>query len=125
MTTVSILAENLGTNGTTYRAVAGKFQSVGKTAGEALDALTAQLSEGEAGTLLVVQHMRPDPFFTAQQKQRLEELMGRWRAARDNRTALPPEEQAELDALVDAELQAATERAAAPEEFALRCRLHW
>jgi hypothetical protein len=113
MTTVAILPESRGASGTTYRAVAGKFQSVGKTAGEALDALTSQLSEGETGTLVVVQHMRPDHFFTAQQQQRLEELMGRWRTARDNQTVLPPEEQAELDALVAAELQAATQRAAA------------
>src|SRR5438309_9749773 len=113
MTTVSILPENLGANGTTYRAVAGTLQAVGKTAGEALDALTAQLSEGEAGTLVVVQHQRPDHFFTAQQQQRLGELMGRWRTARANQIALPPEEQAELEALITAELQAASQRAAA------------
>jgi hypothetical protein len=60
-----------------------------------------------------VQHRRPDEFFTAEQGQRLQELMGRWRAARDAQTALPPEEQAELDALVQAELRGAAARAAA------------
>jgi hypothetical protein len=113
MTTISILPENPGGNGTTYRAVAGKLQSVGRTAGEALDALTAQLGESESGTLLVVQHMRPDSFFTAQQQERLDALMERWRQSRDSGTTLPPNEQAELDALVEAELQAAGQRAAA------------
>jgi hypothetical protein len=38
--------------------------------------------------------------------------MDRWRIARDNQTSLPSDEQAELDALIQAELQAATQRAA-------------
>jgi hypothetical protein len=40
--------------------------------------------------------------------------MGRWRAARDSEQTLPPDEQAELDALVHAELHATTQRAASP-----------
>ncbi len=60
-----------------------------------------------------MQHLRPDRFFTAEQQERLKELMARWRAARDAGMSLPSDEQAELDALVDAELHAATERAAA------------
>jgi hypothetical protein len=56
---------------------------------------------------------RPDPFFTEEQRRRLEELMTRWRAARDAGLRLAPEDQAELESLVDAELRAATERAAA------------
>jgi hypothetical protein len=113
MTTIAIVPEVIQPTGKTYRAIAGDHQSVGRTAGEALDALTSQLSEDEAGTLLVVQHLRPDRFFTAQQQQRLEELMQRWRAARDSQAVLPPEEQAELESLVEAELQGAMQRAAA------------
>jgi hypothetical protein len=113
MTKVSILPEPRDTGDITYRAIAGERQSVGKTAGEALDALTAMLPEDETGTLVVVQHLRPDRLFTAEQQERLKELMARWRAARDAGAALPPDEQAELDALVDAELRAATARAAA------------
>jgi hypothetical protein len=113
MTTIAILPENPGSSPTTYRAVAGNKQSVGRTVGEALVALAAQLNEAESGTLIVVQHLRPDRFFTAQQQQRLQELMARWRAARDAQTTLPPEAQAELDALVEAEVRAATQRAAA------------
>ena len=111
MKAVAILPERPGSDETTYRAVAGNIQSVGKTAGEALDALNAQLGEEEAGTLIIVQNLRPDRFFSAQQQHRLEELMTRWRSARDSQSALSPHEQDELQALVDAELTAATQRA--------------
>ena len=92
---------------------AGDRQSVGKTAGEALDALAAQLDEKESGTLLVVQAFRPDRFFTAAQQQRLGELWERWQAARTAGPPLPGEEQKELEALVEAEVQASAERARA------------
>ena len=111
MTTITILPESIESDEITYRAIAGAIQSEGKTAGEALDALTKQLSEDESGMLVIVQNLRPDIFFTAEQQQRLSELMARWREARDNNNALPPEEQAELQMLVDAELQAAAKRA--------------
>src|SRR4051812_14599616 len=110
MTTIEIMPDRPGSPTTTYRAVAGTKQSSGQSAGQALDALTAQLSEEEAGTLLVVQHHRPDRFFTSAQQQRLEELMTRWRTARDSNATLAPDEQTELDALVAAELDAATQR---------------
>jgi hypothetical protein len=113
MTTVAILPENGKSAPTAYRAIAGRVQSVGKTAGEALDSLTAQLPDEEAGTLVVVQHLRPDAFFTADQQRRLQELMERWRTARDAGQSLPTAEQAELDALVQAELEGAAQRAAA------------
>lgn len=113
MTTVAILPGNADAGEESYRAVAGKRQSVGKTAGEALDALTAQLSDEESGTLLIVQNLRPDRFFPAEQRQRLAELMEKWRSARDTQTGLSPEEQVELETLVEAELQAATQRAEA------------
>lgn len=54
MTRVAIIPENPGVPDTCYRAIAGAFESVGKTAGQALDALTAQLPETERVTLLVV-----------------------------------------------------------------------
>jgi hypothetical protein len=113
MTTIAILPETPGSPHTQYRAVAGQLHSVGKTAGQALDALTSQLADAEAGTLVVVRHSRPDRFFSAVQQQRLEQLRSRWRQARDAGTALPPQEQAELDALVEAETRAAAERARA------------
>jgi hypothetical protein len=112
MTTITIVPESPGSP-TGYRAVAGKAQAVGRTAGEALDALAAQLGEADGGMLLVVRYRRPDEFFTTAQQERLQELMTAWRAARDAGGTLPPQEQAELEALVEAELRAATARAAA------------
>jgi hypothetical protein len=101
MTTITIVPD-----AATFRAVAGPHRSTGKTPGEALDALAAQLPPDQAGTLLVVQQFRPDAFFAADQCRRLDDLMTRWRAAHAAGTTLPPDEHAELDALVAAELAA-------------------
>ena len=113
MTKVAILPIPTEKGNLSYRAVAGERQSHGRTAGEALDALTAQLSEEEDSTLIIVQSLRPDRFFNAAQQQRLAELMARWRTARDKGETLPTGQQAELDLLVEAELCASTDRAAA------------
>jgi len=51
MTTITILPEKAGS----YRALAGDKESTGRTAGEALDALTSQLADDEGGTLVIVQ----------------------------------------------------------------------
>jgi response regulator of citrate/malate metabolism len=63
--------------------------------------------------LVIVQSQQPDEFFTAKQQERLQELMARWRAAREAGASLTLAEQTELDALVDAEVQAAGRRAGA------------
>ena len=65
MVIVAIVPESGASPPTSYRAIAGEVQSVGNTAGQALDALTAKLGDEETGTLLVVQHPQPDRFFTA------------------------------------------------------------
>jgi hypothetical protein len=113
MTKVAILPEPSLEGDTMYRAVAGTRQAIAKTIGAALDALTAQLPPEDTGTLVVVQNHGPDKFFTFQQQHRLEELMHRWRTARDAGESLDSSEQSELDALIDAEVQASGERAAA------------
>lgn len=113
MTTVAILPISNANGEKAYRAITGDKQSVGKTAGQALDALTAQLGEAEFSALLIIQSFRPDSFFNADQQKRLSELMSLWQTARDQGQALPPEQQEELDTLVDAELKAATARTAA------------
>jgi hypothetical protein len=110
MTTVSILPISGVSGEKSYRAIAGEKQCVGKTAGQALDGLTSQLGESEFGALLVIQSFNPDLFFSADQQKRLSELMDLWRVARDRGESLPLNQQAELDALVDAELRAATAR---------------
>jgi FAD synthase len=96
-----------------YRAVGGAHQALAKTAGAALDALTAQLPAEETGTLVVIQNHRPDQFFSAEQQRRLSQLMQRWQSARDMGTSLLAAEQVELSELVDAEVEASGKRAAA------------
>ncbi len=113
MTKVAILPETDEPGRVTYRAIAGKQQSVGKTAGEALDALTSTLPENATSTMVIIQHQRPDEFFGAQQQARLKELILHWRASRDSGSAFSPAEQRELDSLVEAETCAAGQRAAA------------
>ena len=113
MTKVAILPEVSEQGEKVYRAFASGHQSLAKTAGAALDALTAQLPADEVGTLVVVQSQQPDEFFTVRQQERVRGLMAQWRAARDAGASLAPAEQAELEALVDAEVQAAGRRAAA------------
>jgi hypothetical protein len=98
MTTITILPEKEDS----YRAVAGDKESTGRTAGEALDALTSQLSDEESGTLVIVQNYKADRFFNAAQQERLAELM-EYRQARP----LSPEEERELESLVEAELDGA------------------
>ena len=112
MMKVAILPIPTAQGALVYRAIAGEKHAQGKTAGEALDALTAQLPADEASTLIIVQNLHPDRFFTAAQQQRLDALMARWRTARDQGATLPVDEQTELEALIDAELQASAARAA-------------
>ncbi len=112
MTTVAILPISDASGETSYRAIAGDKHSVGKTAGQALDALTVQLDEAEFSALLLIQSFRPDRFFSADQQKRLSELMSLWRLARDHGQSLLPEQQTELEGLIEAELKAATARTA-------------
>ncbi|GET38822.1 hypothetical protein [Microseira wollei] len=58
-----------------------KCKRLACTAGEALDALTAQLEDSEFGALLIVQNFRSDRFFSAEQQKRLSELMSIWQHA--------------------------------------------
>jgi hypothetical protein len=59
-----------------------------------------------------VRDLCPDRHFDAEQRQRLEALMARWRAARDSGTELPEADRDELRRLTEDEVRAATERAA-------------
>jgi hypothetical protein len=79
-------------------------QSIGKTAGQALDALKAQLNSEESGTLVIVQQMRPDRFFTEAQNCRLQEL-----AERNQAGTLTNEEQTEYHDLIEVELLASAQ----------------
>ena len=93
-----------------YRAIASdtQMQVIGNTAGEALDALTTRLHDQVGNTLVIVPQMQPDEFFTEAQIRRLQELMERSREG-----SLTTTEQAERDALIEAELLASAARTAA------------
>src|SRR5215207_2331682 len=111
MTTIAIFPEVPGSQTSKYVAVSGERQGSGETAGQALDALTAQLGSENQSTLIVVQNMRPDQFFSQAQIERLQELMLRWRSARSEGRPFERENSQELEKLVEAEFQAAISRA--------------
>lgn len=110
MNRVSITPVPHESNGISYLAVAGNKQSVGNTAGEALDALTPLLDAKPGVTFVILQSGQPDEFFSAKDQLRLADLMDRWRLSRDQGQALPQPLQSELDDLVAAELKASTAR---------------
>ena len=62
MTTVAIVFIVDAWGEKAYCAVAGNQRSTGKTAGQALDALTAQLNQGEIGGLLFIVADRANPW---------------------------------------------------------------
>lgn len=107
---IAIVSENMS-QPQSYRAVAGNKRSVGKTAGEALDALAAQLDDEERGALVLVRLDLSDRFLTEQQQHRLQQLWANWRETRIAGKTMPAEDQAELDALVQVEARASSERA--------------
>jgi hypothetical protein len=109
MQTIAILPES--TPGKlSYRAICGSHQAIGLTPGQALDQLEVQLTqepEQQIGeTLVILQRFRPDDLFTAQQQARLRELMDRHHCAINQGQPLDPDLQAELEQLVEAELEA-------------------
>jgi hypothetical protein len=71
--------------------------------GEALDALTADWGNDIQETAVLIQRFEPDLYFTEAQHARLQELLAR-------RATLTAEERAELEALIDAELDATVAR---------------
>ena len=95
-----------------FRAVYRELEAEGMTAGEALDALTANPDWPGGVTMVLIASQDADRFFTADQQRRLVELMDRWRVVRSAGHSLPADEQTELDVLIQEELTAATERTA-------------
>ena len=111
--TVSILPVPGEEGQLSFHAVSGGKSSHGRTRGEALDAISAQLSDEQDGTLVVVQSFQPDRYFNSAQQRRLAELLGLLSAAAQQGKTLPDAEQAELDVLIELEVRAAGQRAAA------------
>jgi hypothetical protein len=115
MSTIEIIQEQANIESAVYRARCRDWQAVGATPGAALDAierLVAATREDGNGTVVIVQRFRPDAFFTSQQQARLQELMERFQVTLAAGKELATEERKELEALVDAEWQAAIDRAA-------------
>lgn len=110
MTTITILPEKTDS----YRAFSRDKEAEGRTVGEALDALTAQLADEENGTLVIVQHLKADKFFDQAQQTRLTALMERRRDGN-----LSTAEREELERLVEAELEGARLRAVALNKLKL------
>ena len=108
MTTVVVLPSK--TNGKTFRAISGEKESFGETVGEALDAITEELELTGRNAVVYVQDFQPDEFFTEAQQKRLSELMEKWRDARDKSEFLPADEQAELEKLIETELEGSMRR---------------
>ena len=105
MSVVSVSLNN-NNNSVRFRATAGGHQSVGQTAGEALDALLAQENGTIDSSAILIQRFVPDRYFTQAQHDRMKFLL----AKRDTRSV---SESDELDALIDAELEATISRTAA------------
>jgi hypothetical protein len=103
MSSIAIRTENSDVDTPRFRAVAGNRQSVGRTMGEALDALTADWGDDIQETAVFIQRFQPDAYFTAAQCCRMQELLAR-------RATLTAEERAELETLIDAELDATVAR---------------
>src|SRR5712691_3871219 len=103
MTSIAMRTENSQAGAPRFRAVAGNRQSVGRTMGEALDALTADWDDDILETAVFIQRLQPDAYFTAAQYHRMQELLTR-------RATLTAEEHVELETLIDAELDATVAR---------------
>lgn len=103
MSAITIRTENNAVGDPRFRAIAGSRQSIGRTMGEALDALTADWGDDIQETAVFIQHLQPDAYFTAAQYCRMQELLAR-------RAALTAEERAELETLIDTELAATVAR---------------
>jgi len=95
-----------------FVALTPRHQSIGKTPGQALDALTEQLPYDELGTMIIVQRQHADRFFGAAQQDRLQTMMDSWRHERDEGAMQLGQENDELRTMVEAELRAAADRAA-------------
>lgn len=111
LNTIAILSNPDNDETKKFTAVSGNYKATGRTPGQALDALSNKLKDRSSVKKVIVQDFKPDQFFTETQRNRLSELMARWRDARDTNNPLTPQEVDELDSLVEEEMRGATQRA--------------
>jgi len=103
MPAIAIRRENRDAGEPCFRAVAGNRESFGRTRGEALDALMADWGDDIEETAVLIQRFGPDAYLTQAQYDRMQELLAR-------RSTLSTEERAELESLIDVELDATVAR---------------
>lgn len=103
MTAIAIRTDQKETGERRFRAIAGNRQSLGRTMGEALDALTAEWGDNVQETVVLIQRFQPDQYFTQAQYDRMQVLFAR-------RPTLTSEERTELEALIDTEVDATITR---------------
>ena len=107
MSAVMIHSETIDESNPRFRAIAGSLQSIGRTAGEALDSLLAQEGETIESSMIVIQRFAPDAYFSQAQHDRMQELLERHSTPNGA-------ESNELNALIDAELDTTVIRSQAP-----------
>lgn len=107
MTAILVRPEPNAPENARYRAVAGGKESVGRTMGEAIDALIAGWDGEIRETTVLIQRFEPDAYFTKEQQLRMKDLLLR-------RDSLTPPERAELESLIEAELDATIARTSPP-----------
>lgn len=90
---------------------------LGKSAGEALNALLADLAPDETVNKIILRRLGPDEYFGEAQIRRLQTLTERLRVAREGGPRLSAEEQAELEQLVEQEEEAVARRSEAITAF--------
>jgi hypothetical protein len=113
METITIISEDPASPSAAFRASSCGRESVGKTPGAALDALTDQMQPSETSTLIVIQNHKADVFFTASQQDRLQELLNIREKCELSGNAMVPSERSELESLIAQELDGTARRAAA------------
>lgn len=113
MPLVTIHRESGPHDASLFRARTNGHQALGRTAGEALDGLSEYIRTMPGATIVLVQSIGPDQYFSADQIARLMDLTNRNKLAHDGGAPLTPAEQRELESLVEAELDASAKRSAA------------
>lgn len=110
MTTIYIVPE-VTNEQTVYRAICGSIQTTGFTPGQALDSTLQTLTE-QGDTVVILQRFCPDDLFTGEQQKQLVKQMEQFHKAVDTGKTLSPQQQQELENLVETELEAALTRSA-------------
>jgi organic radical activating enzyme len=108
MRTIKILPE-ITNERTIYRAICGSVQTTGLTPGQALDSTLQKLSTSE-DTIVILQRFSSDDLFTERQQTRLQELINQFQESVATNDVLSPQQQQELENLIEAEWEAAINR---------------